>query len=60
MHRVGIASCQKYLQYGGKLLVGLHTYAHAAFLGSRLNPMVRIALELHRWRRGGAAAGSIR
>ena len=42
---LGIAYCQKYLQHGGKLLVGLHTDTRAAFIGSRLNPMVRVALD---------------
>ena len=42
---LGIAYCQKYLQGGGKLLLGLHTDTRAAFIGSRLNPMVRVALD---------------
>jgi hypothetical protein len=29
----------------GKLLLGLHTDTRAAFIGSRLNPMVRVALD---------------
>src|SRR5918994_4506191 len=36
---LGIAYCQKYLQGGEKLLVGLHTDPRAAFIGGRLNPM---------------------
>ncbi len=42
---LGIASCQKYLQDGGKRLLGLHTDSRAAFIGSMLNPMVRVALD---------------
>ena len=42
---LGIAYCQKYLQKGEKLLVGLHTDARAAFIGGRLNPMVRVPLD---------------
>ena len=30
---LGIAYCQKYLQKGAKLLVGLHTDTRAAFIG---------------------------
>ena len=41
---LGIAYCQKYLQNGEKLLVGLHTDTRAAF-GGRLNPMVRVPLD---------------
>jgi nucleoside 2-deoxyribosyltransferase len=42
---LGIAYCQKYFQNGEKLLVGLHTDTRAAFLGGRLNPMVRVPLD---------------
>jgi nucleoside 2-deoxyribosyltransferase len=42
---LGMAHCQKHLQGGGKLLVGLHTDTRAAFIGSGLNPMVRVALD---------------
>jgi nucleoside 2-deoxyribosyltransferase len=42
---LGIAYCQKYLQGKGKLLIGLHTDTRAAFIGSRLNPMVHVALD---------------
>ena len=42
---LGIAYCQKYLQRGEKLLIGLHTDIRAAFIGSRLNPMVGVALD---------------
>src|SRR5215204_7000849 len=42
---LGIAYCQKYLLNGEKLLVGLHTDIRAAFVGARLNPMVRVPLD---------------
>jgi nucleoside 2-deoxyribosyltransferase len=42
---LGIAYCQKYLQNGEKILVGLHTDTRAAFIGGRLNPMVRVPLD---------------
>ena len=42
---LGIAYCQKYLQKGEKLLVGFHTDTRAAFIGGRLNPMVRVPLD---------------
>ena len=42
---LGIAYCQKYLEGGEKLLVGLHTDTRAAFVGARLNPMVRVPLD---------------
>jgi hypothetical protein len=42
---LGIAYCQKCLQKGEKLLVGLHTDTRAAFIGGRLNPMVRVPLD---------------
>jgi nucleoside 2-deoxyribosyltransferase len=42
---LGIAYCQKYLQKGDKLLIGLHTDTRAAFIGGRLNPMVRVPLD---------------
>jgi hypothetical protein len=42
---LGIAYYQKYLQNGEKLLLGLHTDTRAAFIGGRLNPMVRIPLD---------------
>ena len=43
---LGIAYCQKYLQSGEKLIIGLHTDTRAAFFGARLNPMVRLPLDL--------------
>ena len=42
---LGIAYCQKELQGEDKLLVGLQTDTRAAFLGSKLNPMVRVPLQ---------------
>jgi nucleoside 2-deoxyribosyltransferase len=42
---LGIAYSQKYLQDGKKILLGLHTDTRAAFIGARLNPMVRIPLD---------------
>lgn len=42
---LGIAYCQKDLQGTDKLLVGLQTDTRAAFLGSKLNPMVRVPLQ---------------
>ena len=42
---LGIAHCQRHLQGSGKLLLGLHTDTRAAFVNSRLNPMVRVALD---------------
>jgi nucleoside 2-deoxyribosyltransferase len=42
---LGIAYCQKELQGKDKLLVGLQTDARVAFLGSKLNPMVRVPLQ---------------
>ena len=42
---LGIAHCQKYLRNGEKLLIGLHTDTRAAFVGARLNPMVRVPLD---------------
>ena len=42
---LGIAYCQQELQGKDKLLVGLQTDTRAAFLGSKLNPMVRVPLQ---------------
>lgn len=42
---LGIAYSHKELGGDKKLLVGLHTDSRAAFLGSRLNPMVRVPLD---------------
>ena len=42
---LGIAACHKELAHPEKLLVGLHTDARAAFMGARLNPMVRMPFD---------------
>jgi len=42
---LGIAYAQKYLQGIKKKLVGLQTDIRAAFMGSRLNPMIKVALD---------------
>jgi predicted amidohydrolase/nucleoside 2-deoxyribosyltransferase len=42
---LGIVYYQKFLTNPVKLLVGLHTDTRAAFIGARLNPMVRILLD---------------
>lgn len=42
---LGIAYCQRDLQGKNKFLVGLQTDSRAAFLGSKLNPMVRVPLD---------------
>jgi hypothetical protein len=42
---LGIAYCQKDLQQSHKLLIGLQTDIRATFLGSKLNPMIRVPLE---------------
>ena len=42
---LGIAYCQKHLQRDDKLIIGLHTDTRAAFIGSMLNPMVRVPLD---------------
>jgi nucleoside 2-deoxyribosyltransferase len=42
---LGIAYCHKRLHNGEMLLVGLHTDSRAAFVGARLNPMVRTPLD---------------
>ncbi len=42
---LGMAYCQKKHGVRNKLLVGLRTDSRAAFLGSCLNPMVRVPLE---------------
>lgn len=43
---LGMAYCQRELQGGKKLLIGLHTDFRAAFPGSRLNPMIFVPLDL--------------
>jgi len=42
---LGIAYCQKYLRNGDKLLLAPHPDSRAAFIGGRLNPMVRVPLD---------------
>jgi nucleoside 2-deoxyribosyltransferase len=42
---LGLAHAHKALRGTKKLLVGLHTDARAAFLSSKLNPMLRVPLE---------------
>lgn len=42
---LGVAYTHKKLQHTNKLLIGLHTDARAAFIGSKLNPMIRVPLE---------------
>ncbi|MGL1893385.1 MAG: nucleoside 2-deoxyribosyltransferase domain-containing protein [Spirochaetaceae bacterium] len=42
---LGIAYTQKYLTNADKLLIGLQTDIRAAFLGSRLNPMIKVPLD---------------
>lgn len=42
---LGIAYTHKKLQHSNKLLIGLHTDARSAFMGSKLNPMIRVPLE---------------
>jgi nucleoside 2-deoxyribosyltransferase len=42
---LGIAYTHKNLQRSNKLLIGLHTDARSAFIGSKLNPMIRVPLK---------------
>jgi nucleoside 2-deoxyribosyltransferase len=42
---LGIAYAQKYLENKKKTLIGLHTDSRAAFMGSKLNPMLNVALD---------------
>jgi nucleoside 2-deoxyribosyltransferase len=42
---LGIAYACKWLRQPSKLLVGMHTDDRAAFLGSKLNPMLRVPLD---------------
>ncbi len=42
---LGIAYTHKYITNSNKLLLGLHTDIRAAFLGSKLNPMLKIPLD---------------
>ncbi len=41
----GVAYAYKKLQHPNKLIVGLHTDIRSAFIGSKLNPMIRVPLE---------------
>lgn len=42
---LGIAYTQKFLEGKSKILIGLQTDIRAAFIGSRLNPMIRVPLD---------------
>jgi len=42
---LGIAYTEKYLKKKHKILVGLQTDIRAIFLGSKLNPMLRVPLD---------------
>lgn len=42
---LGMAYIDKKLQHPNRLLVGLHTDARSAFIGSKLNPMIRVPLD---------------
>jgi len=42
---LGIAYAQKYISKKEKILIGLHTDIRAAFIGSRLNPMLKVPLD---------------
>lgn len=42
---LGIAYTHKILLSPDRLLIGLHTDSRAAFIGSKLNPMIRIPLD---------------
>ncbi len=42
---LGIAYTDKYFKNKSKILIGLQTDTRAAFIGSRLNPMVKIPLD---------------
>jgi nucleoside 2-deoxyribosyltransferase len=42
---LGIAYSYKFLNKANKLLVGLQTDVRSAFLGSKLNPMIRVPLD---------------
>jgi len=42
---LGVAYTHKKLQHPNKLIIGLHTDIRAAFIGSKLNPMIRVPLE---------------
>ncbi len=42
---LGIAYTEKYIKKGKRKLIGYHTDVRAAFIGSKLNPMLRIPLD---------------
>jgi Nucleoside 2-deoxyribosyltransferase len=42
---LGMAYCHRELQDSKKLLLGLQTDSRAAFLGAKLNPMIRVPLD---------------
>ena len=42
---LGLAYADKLLRQRQKLLIGLHTDARAAFVGAKLNPMLRVPLD---------------
>jgi nucleoside 2-deoxyribosyltransferase len=42
---LGMAYADKLLRHPDRLLVGLHTDRRAAFLGSKLNPMLKVPLD---------------
>jgi nucleoside 2-deoxyribosyltransferase len=42
---LGVAYTHKQLQHPNKLLIGLHTDARSAFIGSKLNPMIQVPLQ---------------
>jgi len=42
---LGIAYAQKYINKKKKILIGLHTDSRAAFMGSKLNPILKVPLD---------------
>jgi len=42
---LGIAYAQKHISKKEKILIGLHTDIRAAFIGSKLNPMIKVPLD---------------
>lgn len=42
---LGMAHTHRRLEGDEKLLIGLHTDTRTAFLGSKLNPMIRVPLD---------------
>ena len=43
---LGIAYTDKQLQSKNKIIIGLHTDSRAAFIGSKLNPMLKIPIDI--------------